>query len=155
MLPPVAQWGFDQVPGAWDSDFETFAEADFNSVLITAANFVQYKKAHEPYDGDASYTSPLASTLEITDWLTDQEPGIDIYIYENWPDMAPYISSFPPPPANPNPSPSDGIVLYFSKFHATHRFKPIQKRLATDFSSLTLKLCWLQAFRTLQTMFSF
>ncbi len=96
MLPPVAQWGFDNVQSAWDSDTQEFSEADFTSSLITAANFVQYKKAHEPYDGDASYTSPLASTIEITDWLVDQEPGIDIYIYENWPDMSPYINSFPP-----------------------------------------------------------
>ena len=97
MLPPTAQWGFDNVESPWDSDFQEFSEADFNSVLITAANFIQYKKAHEPYDGDASYTSPLASTLQITDWLVSQEPGIDIYIYENWPDMAAYISAFPPP----------------------------------------------------------
>lgn len=97
MLPPTAQWGFDNVPSPWDSDFQNFSEADFNSVLITAANFIQYKKAHEPYDGDASYTSPLDATIEIADWLVNEEPGIDIYIYENWPDMAAYISSFPPP----------------------------------------------------------
>lgn len=95
-LPPTAQWGFDIVPSAWDSDIQQFSEADFNSTLITAANFIQYQPATVNYDGDANDTSPLQSTLRIIDWLIDQEPDISIYIYENWPDMAPYIAEFPP-----------------------------------------------------------
>lgn len=95
-LPPTAQWGFDIVPGAWDSDVMEFSEVDFNTILLTAGNFIQYQPATTNYDGDANDTSPLLSTLTITDWVTEQEPGIKIYIYENWPDMAPFISSFPP-----------------------------------------------------------
>ncbi|WP_016955274.1 hypothetical protein [Catenovulum agarivorans] len=94
-LPPNAQWGFDQVPGAWDQDTgDTFADVDFNTVLLTAANFAQYKAASEPYDGDnPEQKSPLSATTEIVDWLRTQEPGIQVYIYENWPDMG---GTFPP-----------------------------------------------------------
>ncbi len=88
-LPPIAQWGFDIVEPAWDSDNETFAEADFNTVLLTPANFIQYQASDENYfNGDVS---PVGATLTIHDWVNDQEEGITFYIYENWPDMAPYI----------------------------------------------------------------
>lgn len=94
-LPPTAQWGFDLATPAWDSDYETFAEADCNTVLLTAGNFIQYKPSHENYDGRASDTSPLQSTLNIFDWVETQEPGMKYYVYENWPDMAGYIQSWP------------------------------------------------------------
>ncbi len=96
-LPPFAQWGYDIVPGAWESDTEDFSEADFNQILITAGNFMQWQGPDEPYPGEGGMT-PISATEEIVDWLEVQEDSLGIYIYENWPDMAPYISgeSFPP-----------------------------------------------------------
>lgn len=96
-LPPFSQWGYDIVPEAWDSDLESFADANFNNVLITAGNFMQWQAPNLEYPTDPG-VSPISATQTIVDWLETNEPGIKIYIYENWPDMAPYISggSFPP-----------------------------------------------------------
>ena len=93
-LPPVAQWGFDLFPGVWDSESQSFAEAGFNSVLLTAGNFMQWQAATENYPNESF--SPLDASLDIIDWVSQATPGIPIYIYENWPDMAPFIQSFPP-----------------------------------------------------------
>ncbi|WP_430907977.1 hypothetical protein [Maribacter sp. 2-571] len=96
-LPPIAQWGFDVVTPAWDSDTETFAQANFNTVLLTAGNFVQYRPSDLPYEGDnPNNFSPESATLQIFDWVSEQEPGVPFYIYENWPDMAPFMEQFPP-----------------------------------------------------------
>lgn len=88
-LPPVSQWGFDLATPAWDSDVESFGAADFNTVLITPANFIQWQGPGEDYY--QSDISPVDATITIADWVTDQEPNVTVYIYENWPDMAPYI----------------------------------------------------------------
>lgn len=95
-LPPFSQWGFDLAQPAWDSDQESFADANFNSILLTAGNFIQYQPAFENYYNEDF--SPVDATSTIFDWCEIQEPGITLYIYENWPDMAPYISggNFPP-----------------------------------------------------------
>ena len=100
-LPPSAQWGFQNVSGVWDSESgQSFGEVDFTTILLTAGNFVQYKPATEPYDGEnPNNVSPVSATLDIIDWVTAQEPGIDIYVYENWPDMAPYLNGAWPPSA--------------------------------------------------------
>lgn len=93
-LPPFAQWGFENVVGAWESDTEAFSEADFNSILLTAGNFIQYQPATAPYDGDnPNNSSPVEATLEIFDWVEQQESGTAIYIYENWPDMAGFLNN--------------------------------------------------------------
>ncbi len=99
-LPPFSQWGYDIVPPVWDSDLTSFASVDFNKILITAGNFIQWQGPTEPYYGGNGET-PVSSTLDIMNWLEQQESGIDIYIYENWPDMAQYIAGelFPPTPA--------------------------------------------------------
>lgn len=87
-LPPVSNWGFENVPFVWDSEVTPFAQADFNNILITAGNFVQWQPPHFTYP-DETFT-PISLTSEIIDWITDQEPGLPVYIYENWPDMAPF-----------------------------------------------------------------
>ncbi|MFS4491750.1 hypothetical protein [Maribacter sp. 2308TA10-17] len=93
-LPPIAQWGFDRAEGAWDSDVQSFADANFNSILLTAGNFIQYQSASMPYDGDnPNNATPISATLEILDWVEQQEPGTSIYIYENWPDMAGFLNN--------------------------------------------------------------
>ena len=97
MLPPIAQWGYDIVPPAWDSDLAPFADADFNNIIITAGNFIQWQAPNLPYPGQGGIT-PLSETGVIIDWLTQEEPSAKIYIYENWPDMAGYLTggTFPP-----------------------------------------------------------
>ncbi len=95
-LPPFAQWGFQNAQPAWDSDLETFAEAEFNSVLLTAGNFVQWQPATENYYGVEPETSPVQATVDIFSWVLEQDENITLYIYENWPDMAPYTDNFPP-----------------------------------------------------------
>ncbi len=39
-LPPTAQWGFDNVTGAWDSDNEPFSEVGFDNIMVTPGNFM-------------------------------------------------------------------------------------------------------------------
>lgn len=93
-LPPISQWGFDSAAGAWESDTETFSEASFNSILLTAGNFVQYQSATTPYDGDnPNNTSPVSATVAIFDWVETQESDVSYYIYENWPDMAGFLNN--------------------------------------------------------------
>ena len=98
-VPPFSQWGYDIVPPVWDSDNESFAEADFNYAMITAGNFMQWQSPNEEYPSDPGI-SPISATETIVDWLIAQEDTIKIYIYENWPDMAPYLQNGFPPSAS-------------------------------------------------------
>jgi hypothetical protein len=94
-LPPFAQWGFDFVPGAWDSDYETFADADFNTIIITPGNFIQWQSPTLNYPGES--VSPISATEDIFEWCIQQESSLNFYIYENWPDMGPFLNNgFPP-----------------------------------------------------------
>ena len=94
-LPPIAQWGFDFVEGAWDSDYDPFAEANFTDILITPGNFIQWQAPDENYFNEE--ISPLGATNSIIEWCAQQEDDLSFYIYENWPDMAEYLGSgFPP-----------------------------------------------------------
>ncbi|MFT6136418.1 MAG: hypothetical protein ACJAZM_002922 [Cyclobacteriaceae bacterium] len=90
-LPPISQWGFDHVSSIWDSDVQSFQEADFNTILLTAGNFIQYQPATENYYNEIF--SPVNATTEIFQWSQNQDEEISLYIYENWPDMAQFISS--------------------------------------------------------------
>lgn len=95
-LPPIAQWGYDSVPGVWESDTEPFSAADINEVIITAGNFMQWQGPDQDYPGDPGVT-PISATENILDWVGAQEEGVRFYIYENWPDMAGYLNNgFPP-----------------------------------------------------------
>lgn len=94
-VPPISQWGFDFVTGAWESDYEPFSAADFTNILITPGNFIQWQAPDINYYGET--ISPIDATQTIFDWCNEQEDGLDFFIYENWPDMGPYLSSgFPP-----------------------------------------------------------
>lgn len=93
--PVFSQWGYDIVNSAWESDYETFAEADFTNIIITAANFIQFQAHTENYVTDPGI-SPLSATLDIIDYVTDQEDSLKLIIYENWPDMAQFAPDFPP-----------------------------------------------------------
>ena len=95
-LPPYSQWGYDIVPEVWESDTEPFSDADINTILITAGNFMQWQAPNLDYVSDPG-VSPVSATETIIDWVNQQEDGIHYYIYENWPDMAGFLSNgFPP-----------------------------------------------------------
>ncbi|MEM7036368.1 MAG: T9SS type A sorting domain-containing protein [Bacteroidota bacterium] len=92
---PVAQWGFDSVPSAWEDWLEPFSDAGFSNILITPANFAQWQPPHFLYPGDS--LSPITATDMVFDWVNAQGGPDNLYIYENWPDMAPYLANgFPP-----------------------------------------------------------
>ncbi|MEM7574501.1 MAG: T9SS C-terminal target domain-containing protein [Bacteroidota bacterium] len=96
-LPPFSQWGYDLVPPAWESDLEPFSAADFSTILLTAGNFMQWQGPAEPYPGEDGVLSPITATEAIVDWVRQEEDTVAVYIYENWPDMAPYLNgNFPP-----------------------------------------------------------
>ncbi len=118
-LPPIAQWGFDFVEGIWDSDNVPFSEANFNNILITPGNFIQWQGPNENYPMDN--ISPLSATNTIFDWCTNQEDSLVFYIYENWPDMASYLNSGFPPSAsewdNYNEYLNDDFHNWFLEYH--------------------------------------
>jgi len=93
-LPPSSQWGFDLFEGVWDSETQSFKDAEFNSILMTAANFIQWQAPNEHYPNEN--ISPIEASLSIIDWVHKEQPKAIIYIYENWPEMAQYMQSFPP-----------------------------------------------------------
>jgi len=98
-LPPIAQWGFDEVDGVWDSDNEPFSAAEFHNILITPGNFIQYQSPSSAYWDDPN-TSPISATKTIFSWCNEQTENLDFYIYENWPDMGSYLSNGFPPTAS-------------------------------------------------------
>ncbi|MEL7535378.1 MAG: T9SS type A sorting domain-containing protein, partial [Bacteroidota bacterium] len=94
-LPASSQWGFDFVEPAWDDANESFGAADISNILLTPANFVQYQAPTLPYFN--STLTPLTATDSIFDWVNLQEDSLDLYVYENWPDMASFLGAgFPP-----------------------------------------------------------
>jgi hypothetical protein len=85
-LPPADQWQFNlnvDVPNSWNN---SFSGSNFSTVMLTAANFLQYQPATESWYDDPN-TTPLDSTLTIVDWVRQQSPDANVIIYENWPDM--------------------------------------------------------------------
>lgn len=94
-LPPSAAWGFDSVAFAWDDSQQLFSEANFDNILITPANFIQYQAPYLNYYQDT--LSPISATNMVFDWAKQQEDSLVFYVYENWPDMAGFLSNgFPP-----------------------------------------------------------
>ncbi|MEM8898528.1 MAG: T9SS type A sorting domain-containing protein [Bacteroidota bacterium] len=98
-LPPISQWGFDVVAPVWESDTEPFSAADFTDILITPGNFIQWQGPDQEYPADPGIT-PLSATQRVFEWCDGQEEGLNFYVYENWPDMAPFLSNGFPPSAS-------------------------------------------------------
>lgn len=101
-LPPFSQWGYDVVPGVWESDLQSFTEANINTLMITAGNFIQYQPPSAPYEDPNNIygATPVSATQDIVDWIQGNTTSATIYIYENWPDMAGVLGgqSFPVSP---------------------------------------------------------
>lgn len=94
-LPPSAQWGFDSVAAAWNDNVQTFADADFDNIMVTPGNFMQWQGPAVNYWNDT--ISPLGATNTVFDYVNAQEDSLVLYVYENWPDMAGYLANgFPP-----------------------------------------------------------
>lgn len=91
-LPPISQWGFDYVTPAWESDTEPFSDANFNTILLTAGNFIQDQPSNVAYYNNPNMT-PVSATVDIIDWVNQQNVNTPIYIYENWPDMAGFLNN--------------------------------------------------------------
>lgn len=85
-LPPASNWGYNSVSSVWDDTQETFAEADINTILLTAANFIQYEAPNMPHPLDNN-TTVIQATETIFDWVNQQESNVRYYIYANWPEM--------------------------------------------------------------------
>jgi hypothetical protein len=90
---PQSNWGSPGIPTSWDADFETYQEADLNNFMFTVFNYVQDLPPDEVY-----YTAP-SSVLTASERLVDSvklyQVDDDIFIYENWPDMAPFADENP------------------------------------------------------------
>ncbi|MGQ0458021.1 MAG: hypothetical protein ACT4OU_13295 [Hyphomicrobium sp.] len=97
-LPPIDNWSFAGVPQVWNSDAATFNKASFNTMVMNPPNFIQYKGADAPYDGDDNpdKQTPLGDTLTVLDWVSGQKPELVYFIYEGWADMSAFSSAFPP-----------------------------------------------------------
>lgn len=91
-----SQWRFDSVPTAWNSFSEPFEKVGFDNVMITPANFIQWQKPTDNYWQESK--SVIAFTSDVFDSVAVRDDSPDLYIYENWPDMGPRASSFPPTP---------------------------------------------------------
>ncbi len=89
----VSQWGVMGVPSSWDQDNEDFEEASITNSVFTCRNFVQDIPCHEDYYGESK--SVLQATQELIDSLDNYQAPIDLFLYENWPDMAPYTGEDP------------------------------------------------------------
>ncbi|PRY76725.1 DUF4214 domain-containing protein [Marivita geojedonensis] len=95
-LPLNPHVGLPTVVEAWDPDSgQGFADAGFTQITIAPANFVQDQSPDSPYWIDPE-TSPAASALRIIEWVEARAPGVVINLYETWPEMEGFISSFPP-----------------------------------------------------------
>jgi hypothetical protein len=96
-LPPRPGWSFPGVDSLWDPGRGPFAEAGYDAVLVTPANFIQYQPPDRPYDGDnPGKESPLGATATLVEWLHTRAPGTPVYIYEGWAEMAGVARGFPP-----------------------------------------------------------
>lgn len=87
------QWGFSGVASSWTDESVAFGDIDFNRIIYTPTNFIQWQGAAEAYYDDPN-TSPLTTTLSTFDQTVEAHPGISFYIYAGWSDMAEY-GSFP------------------------------------------------------------
>jgi len=93
-LPPDPQWGIQGVASPWDADTgESFSDIDFNTVLLTEANFRQYYPPTESDPDGFLPESTVDSTTAVFDWVADAEPGVRYVLYENWPDMGGYTDA--------------------------------------------------------------
>jgi hypothetical protein len=97
-LPPSKTWSWrmDTVDPAWSPSAESFASVDFDSLLISPPNFMQRIVVNAPiYEHPRSVVD---YTSEAIAWAVEQEPELDVYLYEVWPDFRRVLGGDPFPP---------------------------------------------------------
>ena len=85
---PESNWGVVGVDRSWDGETENFADVSLNNFIFTVFNFVQDLAPDEVYFGESS--SVLSASERLIDSVDLYHPEVTQYIYENWPDMAPF-----------------------------------------------------------------
>ncbi|RZS90599.1 T9SS type A sorting domain-containing protein [Aquimarina brevivitae] len=104
-LPPIYHWSFIDAQRARTDESNTdFGSIDYDNVIVTLANFIQPSSA--PSDNafcdqqyinncneDPNALSSVEAVVRILDFARQEEPTIDFYIYENWPE---FYGTFPP-----------------------------------------------------------
>ncbi|MEM1217096.1 MAG: T9SS C-terminal target domain-containing protein, partial [Bacteroidota bacterium] len=94
-LPPTPDWYYAQAPAtSWDDNATNFGGADFNKIIFTELNYVQWQGPTDTYWNSDTET-PVTAAERLVEWVDAQEPGVDIYLYENWPEMSDYPLSAP------------------------------------------------------------
>ena len=92
-LPPNPHLWLDGVDSVWDPESgQSFAQAGFTQITLSAVNFVQDQSPDSPYWHEPA-TSPLEAALRIIDWTQARAPGAAVNIYETWPEMDGFPSS--------------------------------------------------------------
>ncbi len=94
-LPPNSNLGYDTVPYSWNEEETSFSNSPLNTIMLTAANFIQYSDPSDPDPADPSGRTVINLTETIFDWTENEIPGMRYYIYGNWPEMD-LNNSFPP-----------------------------------------------------------
>jgi hypothetical protein len=98
-LPPTSNWGFPGVAGAWSPAQGGFRDGNFDAVIVTPANFIQYQLPDVPYDGDnPDGESPLGALQRLFDWVETNSPTARLFVYEGWVAMDGIVGRFPPTP---------------------------------------------------------
>jgi hypothetical protein len=98
------QWGFlrdfarDGMASRWSFDRVARPRGAVDTILVTPANFIQYRPPDLPFEGDnPDGSTPLSATLATIDAARARAPDARVLIYEGWPDMGGYSRRFPPP----------------------------------------------------------
>lgn len=95
-LPATSNWGMNGVTQAWTGN-QTFSQVNFDNVLISPDNYIQWQAPTAPYWNDT--ISPLSYTRRVFNWVNLQSNAMKYYIYESWPEMTSTFGGFPPSPA--------------------------------------------------------
>ena len=95
-LPPNDNIGFPSVSSPWNSSMgQTFETSSINTILLTAANFIQWDLPTNPDPADPQGRTIVENTETLFDWCDNQIPNMRYYIYGNWPEMD-NANAFPP-----------------------------------------------------------
>jgi len=97
------QYGFlrnfasDGMASRWSFDRVQRPRGAVDTIIVTPANFIQYRPPDLPFEGDnPDGSTPLSATLATIDAALERAPGARVLIYEGWPDMGGYARRFPP-----------------------------------------------------------
>ena len=91
---PLTDWGFAGVDSVINGASTRFAQADFDAIVITPANFIQDQAPWENYFDEAR--SPLEAAIETVGNMRAQQPDARLFVYEGWADMGPYAPNGAP-----------------------------------------------------------